>query len=74
MDANFRLKRKIVSSDERDPSLGGGWAFFVEEQGYKDYLKARWDQKQDVRRLFLLHHRYLYEALTSEVTVSRTMQ
>ncbi|KAF8065132.1 hypothetical protein FPV67DRAFT_1419442 [Lyophyllum atratum] len=47
MDANFRLKRKIVSSDKRDPSLGGGWAFFVEETGYKDYLKARWDQKQD---------------------------
>ncbi|KAF8069134.1 hypothetical protein FPV67DRAFT_1415501 [Lyophyllum atratum] len=47
MDANFRLKRKLVSSEERDPSLGGGWAFFVEEQGYKEYLEARWDQKQD---------------------------
>ncbi|KAF8074792.1 hypothetical protein FPV67DRAFT_1409041 [Lyophyllum atratum] len=41
IDANFRLKRRVVSSEERDPSLGGGWAFFVEESGYKEYLEAR---------------------------------
>ncbi|KAF8056174.1 hypothetical protein FPV67DRAFT_1432087 [Lyophyllum atratum] len=47
MDANFRLKRKVASSEERDPSLGGGWAFFVEEKAYKAYLGPRWNQKQE---------------------------
>ncbi|KAG6819543.1 hypothetical protein H0H93_010895 [Arthromyces matolae] len=46
MDANFRLKRKNVSSEVRDPSLGGGWAFFVEEAEYKDHISANCNQKQ----------------------------
>ncbi|KAG6836052.1 hypothetical protein H0H93_011949 [Arthromyces matolae] len=46
IDANFRLKRKHVSSEERDPSLGGGWAFFVEETEYKNHISKTWDQKQ----------------------------
>ncbi|KAG1818253.1 hypothetical protein EV424DRAFT_1324062 [Suillus variegatus] len=28
IDANFRLKRKAVSSDNVDPSLNSGWAYF----------------------------------------------
>jgi hypothetical protein len=48
IDANFRLKRKKVSSEERDPSLGGGWSFFVEEKGYKEHLGKYWNQKQPV--------------------------
>ncbi|KAF9458821.1 hypothetical protein BDZ94DRAFT_1172825 [Collybia nuda] len=47
IDANFRLQRKRVSSDERDPGLGNGWAFFVDETPYKDYLVQNWDHKQD---------------------------
>ena len=54
IDANFRLKRKKVSSDERDPSLGGGWAFFVEEKAYKEHLGKYWDQKQPV--CYWLYH------------------
>jgi hypothetical protein len=38
IDANFRLKRKNVSSDSADPDLGRGFAYFVEESRYKDYL------------------------------------
>lgn len=38
MDANFRLKRKNVSSDRADPGLNSGWAYFVEEKKYKLYL------------------------------------
>lgn len=53
IDANFRLKRKATSSEERDPSLGGGWAFFVEEQAYKAHLADNWDQKQLVRSIFI---------------------
>ncbi|KAF8439266.1 hypothetical protein L210DRAFT_3646022 [Boletus edulis BED1] len=38
IDANFRLKRKAVSGDAADPGLSRGWAYFVEEKPYKDYL------------------------------------
>jgi hypothetical protein len=38
LDANFRLKRKNVSSDQADPGLSRGWAYFVDEEKYKDHL------------------------------------
>ncbi|RDX44819.1 hypothetical protein OH76DRAFT_1538089, partial [Lentinus brumalis] len=43
IDANFRLKRKKVSSDAVDPGLNHGYAFFVEEAGYKSHLET-WDK------------------------------
>ena len=39
LDANFRLKRKNVSSDEADPGLSKGWAYTVEETKYKAHLE-----------------------------------
>ena len=48
MDANFRLKRKDVSSEEKDPGLGKGWAFFCEVKAYMAHVAANWDQKQEV--------------------------
>ncbi|KAL7280499.1 hypothetical protein ACG7TL_005431 [Trametes sanguinea] len=39
IDANFRLKRKMVSSDLADPSLNQGSAYMVEESAYKAHLK-----------------------------------
>ena len=38
LDANFRLKHKNVSSDQADPGLSKGWAYFVDEEKYKDHL------------------------------------
>lgn len=38
MDANFRLKRLAVSTDERDPGLNQGIAYVVEEVRYKSFL------------------------------------
>ncbi|KAG1788040.1 uncharacterized protein HD556DRAFT_1434199 [Suillus plorans] len=38
IDANFRLARKNVSSDQMDPGLNRGWAYFVEERQYKTFL------------------------------------
>ncbi|KDR67025.1 hypothetical protein GALMADRAFT_106020 [Galerina marginata CBS 339.88] len=38
IDANFRLKRKMVSSHASDPSLSHGWSYFVEENDFKDFL------------------------------------
>lgn len=49
MDANFRLKRKDVSTEEKDPGLGKGWAFFCEVRAYMEHVKRNWDQKQGVR-------------------------
>jgi Kyakuja-Dileera-Zisupton transposase len=39
MDANFRLKRKNVSTDENDPGLNHGYAYFVEEKEFKTFLQ-----------------------------------
>ncbi|KAJ7256755.1 hypothetical protein C8J57DRAFT_1650145 [Mycena rebaudengoi] len=47
MDANFRLKRKDVSSEKRDPGLGEGWAFFCELKEYMEHVNAHWDQPQE---------------------------
>ncbi|KAJ7749743.1 hypothetical protein B0H16DRAFT_1725007 [Mycena metata] len=47
MDANFRLKRKDVSTEGKDPGLGSGWAFFCEVKVYMDHVKRNWNQKQD---------------------------
>lgn len=48
IDANFRLKRKAVSSENVDPSLNAGWGYFVEEAAYKAYLADQAGVKQDV--------------------------
>ncbi|KAF8867909.1 hypothetical protein BD779DRAFT_1463136, partial [Infundibulicybe gibba] len=40
IDANFRLRRKDVSSDKADPSLSRGYSYFVEEGEYKEYLRT----------------------------------
>jgi hypothetical protein len=48
LDANFRLKRKDVSSEEKDPGLGTGLAFFGDVKQYMDHLEKHWDQKQEV--------------------------
>lgn len=54
IDANFRLKRKAISSDERDPSLNAGSAYFVEECEYKTYLAERVTVPQEVGLLHCL--------------------
>ncbi|KAG2119820.1 uncharacterized protein F5147DRAFT_742104 [Suillus discolor] len=47
IDANFRLKRRNVSSDETDPSLSEGWAYFVEENEYKAFLAQHLGDEQE---------------------------
>ncbi|KAJ7025298.1 hypothetical protein C8F04DRAFT_1191646 [Mycena alexandri] len=47
LDANFRMRRKKVSSEEKDPSLGDGWSFYCEIAPYYSYLAANWKQKQE---------------------------
>ncbi|KAG2137460.1 hypothetical protein DEU56DRAFT_945875 [Suillus clintonianus] len=47
MDANFRLCRRNKSSEQADPSLSQGWAYFVEQSGFKDVLDAYASQVQE---------------------------
>ncbi|KAJ6575925.1 hypothetical protein B0H10DRAFT_2345941 [Mycena sp. CBHHK59/15] len=47
LDANFRMRRKKVSSEEKDPSLGDGWSFFCQITAYMEYLKKYWHQSQE---------------------------
>jgi hypothetical protein len=49
IDANFRLKRKNVSSHMADPGLSKGWAYFVEETAYKSHLANYKSEKELVR-------------------------
>ncbi|KAJ7745299.1 hypothetical protein B0H16DRAFT_1462814 [Mycena metata] len=47
MDANFRMRRKKVSTEEKDPSLGDGWSFYGAIAPYYSYLAANWKHKQE---------------------------
>ena len=53
VDANFRLKRRAVSSNERDPALGSGWGYFVEDVGYRNHVLSYADQ-EDVSQCLLV--------------------
>ncbi|KAJ6487385.1 hypothetical protein C8R47DRAFT_1177491 [Mycena vitilis] len=47
IDANFRLRRKDVSTEEDDPGFGDGFAFFGAVREYMTHLDKNWDQKQE---------------------------
>ncbi|KAG1747266.1 uncharacterized protein EDB91DRAFT_1235984 [Suillus paluster] len=47
IDANFRLKRWIVSKDTVDPSLSNGWSYFVDETAYRSYLNDHGMETQE---------------------------
>ena len=64
MDANFRLKRRDVSSETKDPSYSAGWSYFVPEKEYKEFL-AEYDSV--VVQSVSLHHVIKYCRLTSIV-------
>lgn len=46
VDACFRLKRRLVSNELKDPGLGNGWAYMVEDTEYQKYLLDVTDQKE----------------------------
>ena len=46
IDACFRLKRRAVSNEDKDPILGSGWGYFVEDTGYKEWLAGQTDQTE----------------------------
>lgn len=46
VDANFRLKRRARSSSDRDPDLGSGWGYFVEDSSYREHVLKYADQHE----------------------------
>ncbi|KAF7340931.1 hypothetical protein MSAN_02078100 [Mycena sanguinolenta] len=50
IDANFRMKRKQVSSEEADPGLNDGAAFFSEVKTYMEHVGEHWDVEQEKSR------------------------
>ncbi|THU86212.1 hypothetical protein K435DRAFT_868513 [Dendrothele bispora CBS 962.96] len=46
LDANFRLRNKIVSDDFKSPTLGPGWAYLVPQETYKEYIEKFVDEKE----------------------------
>jgi len=52
LDANFRLKRRKVSTDTADPGLSKGWSYFVEETMFKSFLN-QFDSKI-IQEVFIL--------------------
>ncbi|KAJ7122599.1 hypothetical protein C8R43DRAFT_899793, partial [Mycena crocata] len=47
LDANFRLKRKDVSTEEKDPGLGDGLSFYGEVETYMAHVAEHWDKPQE---------------------------
>jgi hypothetical protein len=52
-DANFRLKGRMRSSEDKDPALGPGFAYFVHSDDYLQHLSKYMDQ-DEVSITFLL--------------------
>jgi hypothetical protein len=46
IDACFRLKRRLVSSESKDPGLATRLAYFVGDKLYREYLLTKMDQKE----------------------------
>ncbi|KAJ7026646.1 hypothetical protein C8F04DRAFT_1267867 [Mycena alexandri] len=62
LNACFRLKRRMISSELCDPGLGTGWAYFVEQEPYRQYLLAATNENEYVQwacRLGLREHEIL---------------
>ncbi|GJF00735.1 CxC2 domain-containing protein [Phanerochaete sordida] len=45
IDANFRLKRRAVSNDARDPGLLSGRGYFAEDESYREHILQYADQE-----------------------------
>jgi hypothetical protein len=48
LDANFRLQRRDVSSETKDPGFIRGWVFFSEVNRYMEHLEKNAGQTQEV--------------------------
>lgn len=59
VDANFRMKNRLRTGEDDDPSLGPGLRYCVSRRPYLDYIKSSVNEK-DVRIDFNLVTTFLY--------------
>ncbi|KAF7288208.1 CxC2 domain-containing protein [Mycena chlorophos] len=45
-DACFALKRRLISSEARDPALSCGWSYMVEPGPYREYLRTTTNKQE----------------------------
>jgi hypothetical protein len=60
MDANFRLKSRLRGLFNKGPTLGLGWAYFVDNGPYSEFIRDYVDQDEvnlryPVDRISLTH-------------------
>jgi hypothetical protein len=46
MDSNFRLQSRLRGSMLKYPSLAPGWAYFMDDSPYADFIKDYVDDKE----------------------------
>jgi len=46
VDACFRLKRRDVSSPQKDPGLATGLSYFVPDEPFREYIATVGDQEE----------------------------
>jgi hypothetical protein len=46
MDANFRLKSRLQAAINKEPRLGLGWGYFVNNEPYFDFIKDYVDEEE----------------------------
>jgi hypothetical protein len=46
MDANFRLKSRLRGAMNKEPMLGLGWGYFVNNEPYSDFIKDYVDEEE----------------------------
>jgi hypothetical protein len=46
MDANFRLRSRLRGSINKEPRLGLGWGYFVDNGPYSEFIKDFVDEDE----------------------------
>jgi hypothetical protein len=73
IDANFRMKRKQVSSEEADPGLNLGSAFFSDVKAYMQHVGGHWEEEQEVGAVSFPPSCLSEHSDSRRANVSRTM-
>lgn len=55
IDANFQLRRRVISNETRDPALSSGWGYFVEDVTYQEFLKNQVEDDEVTTFIRTLH-------------------
>ncbi|KAJ7281734.1 hypothetical protein C8J57DRAFT_966308, partial [Mycena rebaudengoi] len=46
LDTCFRLKQGMVSSELKDPGLGTGWVYMMENKPYREFLRTKTHERE----------------------------